>query len=272
MSTTDLEATQGTELSPAEEQALAAELIGGIDQQDLILPVVKLTQPLTREVTDKKVEAGRFFNSLSGADYGDELDLIVAYYFKGRFYAPDDDSPDADGDRVFVASGDVVPANWPERWAGKHFADLAESLEGHQARANDPDDQTEWGSGPLIETTHNFIGFIPEDPGSPVRLSLKSTSTPAARKVLSICRYAGTFWGHQFHLTVAGRENKKKQPYFIVEAVQGEQTTAEQRQTAAQLGRTAKDADIQLTGSEVEDTPRDKAGKSEKPAGGVDVA
>lgn len=259
--TKDIAEKPGTDLATREAE-LAAQARSGIRSEDLILPLVKLLQQQSREVTHGDGESGTFLNSLTGESYGEEFEFVIAHTFIGRFYAPDKE------ERTYVAASAIAPENWPEEYAGKPFADIPDAEEQWKARANDPEDSHEWGEGPPIQTTRNFIGFEVGNPGVPIRLSLKATSTPAARKISSIQQFWPTPWASTVKLSAGARENKKKQPYYVVEAEQGEQTSPEIREAAMALAETAGQAQFQLTG----DAPDEKPAKPEKPKGGLDVA
>lgn len=45
-------------------------------------PLLLIAQPLSKVVTDDKVKAGHFYNSITGEDYGDEVRLIVCHFDK----------------------------------------------------------------------------------------------------------------------------------------------------------------------------------------------
>lgn len=260
--TAELTETTRAELEKQDAE-LAAAGLANIDKSSLILPIVKLTQQLSHEVTDGKTESGHWYNSLTGDDYGEQIEAVLAWYYKGRFYAPDND------ERSYSAASEVVPAHWPEEFVGKNFADIPQAEEQHKARANDPEDEFQWGSGPEIETTHNFIGFLVNDPGVPIRISLKSTSTPAAEKIKTLASFAGSFWISSYRLTAVGRSNKQGKPYFVAEAQKGEQTTDDQRAAAREIANGMKNAQFALVG----DTPEPDAKKPEakKPSGAADV-
>lgn len=262
--TTDL-TTQPTaaELEKRDDE-LNQRALANIDKSDLSLPMVVLTQQLTVEVTDGEIESGRWLNKVTGEDLGDEIQFVVGYYYKGRFYSPDDE------DRSYNASGPVAPDNWPSEFAGKNFADIPQAEEQHKARANDPEDDFKWGHGPEIETTHNFIGFLVEYPGVAVRISLKSTSSAAAEKINNIATFAGSYWLNAFKFGAAKRENAKGQPYFVATVAKGEQTTPEQRADAREISFRAGEAQYSLVGAD--DAPAAaKREKAEKPAGAADV-
>lgn len=260
---TDLTKPDAAELAKRDDE-LNAKALANIDKSTLTVPMVVLTQQLTQEVSDKEIESGRWLNKITGEDLGEEIELVIGYYYKGRFYSPKDE------DRSYNADGPVAPANWPEKFAGKNFADIPQAEEQHKARANDPDDDFEFGSGPPIETTHNFIGFLKQYPGVAVRVSLKSTSTPAAEKINNIVTFAGSYWLNSFKLGVVARRNKKDQPYFVATVKSGEQTDEEQRAAAREIAYFASEARVSYVG---EDEPTAAAAKpkAEKPASATSV-
>lgn len=225
-----------TEIEKADEAALqtaddaAAGVLGALqeDTDDLVLPVLKVTQQLSNEVESGDAESGQFVNSLTGDNYGDAVELIVCGYFKGRLLAP------RDADQVYVAQGDVAPQSWPEEFAGRRFDEIEEAEELTRERANAPGGVWE---PPLIQTTHNYIGLLPDAPDLPVRLSLKSTSVPAHRKIKTLLTFApgGRAWANVIKLGTARKTNKANKPYFVVEAARGRETTPEEQQAAVKL-------------------------------------
>jgi hypothetical protein len=97
--TDDLEKVE----TPAELEQFSR---GELEQEELVLPMVQLTQQLSGAVTDGNVESGHYYNALTSEDYGTEIDLVVVHYFRGRFLEEDG--------RTYVAQGPTAPANWPE--------------------------------------------------------------------------------------------------------------------------------------------------------------
>jgi hypothetical protein len=57
----------------AEEMAIAAQAMGNIGTEGLVIPRLKLTQGLTKEVSDGDAMPGHYINSVSMEDYGTEL-------------------------------------------------------------------------------------------------------------------------------------------------------------------------------------------------------
>lgn len=261
---TDLTTVPSAAELEKQDAELAQAALANIDRSAVSVPMIVLTQQLTKEVENREIESGRWLNKVTGEDLGDEISLVIGYYYVGRFYSPKDQ------DQTYNAQGPVAPANWPSEFAGKHFADIPQAEEQHKAAANDPDNPAEWGSGPEIETTHNFIGFLPEYPDVPVRVSLKSTSAPTAQKVNDIATFASSYWLNTFDLGIVKKTNKRDQPYFVATARKGEQTTPEQRAAAREVSFLAAKAQLKYTGEEEATKSAPKA-KVEKPSSAADV-
>lgn len=253
-----------TDLAKRDEE-LAAGALAGIHKEDLQLPVIKVTQQLSREVTDGDAESGHFVNTLTGEDLGDSIELVVCHYFRGRFYAPREGEFEG---RTFVAGGDTAPSTWPAQYAGQKFVDIPDAEETYRERVNAG--EVEWGRGPAITTTHNYIGFLLDDPGIPVRVSLMRTSAPAARKINTLISFGNRSpWNAAIKLETELRQDKQQRPFYVVKATQGRQTSAEEISQAQTLALEAQSAAFQLTGDE--QLADGKADKPKTPAGGIDV-
>jgi len=248
-------------ISP-EEQALIDEAKGTIDTENLVLPAVKLTQSLTKEVEAGDVDAGHFINSLTGEDYGDSVDFVIGPMFKGRFYS------DRETNQTYVAQGDIAPDNWPEEYAGKAFVEIADAEEQWKAASNAKEHP--WGSGPPISSTHNFVGYVVKDGAIaeddlPARLSLMRSSTPAAKKLETLIVSGRAQWDRVYTLR-AKRDVKNERPYYVIDVeVQGP-SSPEIKQRAVHLAQQFKarrDAgQVELSGDV------DDGAKKAKPAKG----
>jgi hypothetical protein len=255
------------ELATVDEQALIAGAVGGIDSEDLVLPVIKPTQQLTREVVDGKVAGGHFYNVVTGQDYGDEMNFVVVGYSKGRFLVHNRDQED---ERTYVASGSTAPDTWPQEYAGKAFVDIPDAEEQWKLAANA--EGGEWGHGPPIVTTHNYVGFVLESPDIPARIGLSRTSAPTARTINTLMRFGGKApWANAIALKTEAREVRGK-PFYVVKASQGPQCPAEVVEQAKNLAYEVQKAGaFALDGAEVEDADKAKTAKPKAPAGGVSV-
>lgn len=251
------------------EAALAATSLEGFDQEDLVLPVVKLTQGLSQEVARGDVLPGHYLNTLTGHDYGEEITLVIVKGYKGRFYSPKEE------ERSWSANGPVAPTHWPEKYAGLPFTEIPDAEELFKQRANDPEDELEWNDGPPIRTTYNFIGFQPTEPDIPVRISLMRTSAPAGKKLATLIGFARAPWDTVFNLTVSSETNAKDQPYFVALAQRGEQTDVGTRQHAVELRELIEKSVVTYAGDEALDTADDpkqnKRASSTKPESALDV-
>jgi hypothetical protein len=266
---TELTETPDAKALAERDAELAAGAVAGIDKQDLVLPAIKPTQSLTREVVDGEVEAGVWFNTVTGEDYGKELEFVIVGYAKGRFYVH---NRNEDGERTYVASGDTAPDSWPEEYAGRKFVDIEDAEEVWKKRANDPDDDHEFGKGPPITTTHNYVGFVLSEPGLPARLGLSRTSAPAAKKINTILRFGNRSpWASAIKLSLELREVRNK-PFYVAKATQGSQSPPEVIEAAQKLAYEVQQAGaFALDGTEVEDADKGASEKPKTPAGGVAV-
>lgn len=247
--TEDLVAATPQEIAPGSDSELELSRAAGAGlDAEPVVPLVNLSQGLSKVVQEGEVPIGHYFNALTSGDYGDELEFVVVHKTQGRFYSDDDEG-------TFVAFGDIVPDNWPEKYRGRRFDELPDAEEVYSDRANAG--EIEWDKGPPIQTTWNFIGYVPGE-DQPVRLSFKSTAKRAARKIHSITDWAPTLWSNAVRLTVRKDKNKRDQDFFVPVATQGRATTPEERQRAIDLAHLIQSSldRLQLVG----DAPEPPAG------------
>lgn len=229
--------------------ATAAAAIQAATPQDRpTLPVVKLCQQLSKEVESGNAKSGEYVNTLTGRNYGETFSLVVAYpTIKGRFFGPKGESDS------YAALGDVAPNSWPEQYRGLRFEDIPDAEEIYRVEHAD-----DWGDGPPISTTLNFIGFSPDEPTIPVRLSLMRTSAPAGRKIDNILRWAfKSPWSNVVELSSVRKTNAEDKPYYVVNAVQGRETTPEEQGQAVKLFQIVQDnvQGLQLVGDGADPKP-----------------
>lgn len=268
MASTEVEKVeQETALAPLsdQEQALADAVRGQIDRSTLVLPALKLTQSLTVEVQNGDVQQGHFINSLTGQDYGEEVEFVVSSLFTGRFYSDDDGNS-------FVATGDVAPSNWPEDYANQPFETLADAEE--QWKIDTNEGVHEWGKGAPISTTTNFVGYVVTEEGVedlPVRLSLMRSGNNAAKKLKTLLYSLRAPWDKTFVLK-AKRAVSNDRPYYVVDVAAGAQANDAVRQAAVGLATDYANAvvrdNVQLAGDEDAET---KPRVAPKKGDGLDV-
>lgn len=236
-SSTEIEQAQAggaVAVSPEQEAALAARVKGQVDRSKLQLPAIKVVNGLSKEAGEG-VPQGTLVNSLTGEQYGESVQLIISDFYYGRFYAP------KGGGKAYTARGEIAPDNWPEEYAGKRFVELDEAEEQWKAAVNA--NEHPWGSGPPIQTTINFVVTLAENPGYPLRLSMKSSDTPTANKILQMIDMAPTPWAYVFTVSSEGRPTPNGSgTYYGFKAEQGGTATDEQRQAAVKIAQAFQQA------------------------------
>jgi hypothetical protein len=270
MSTTDIEQSQpggALAVSSEQEAAAAARVKGQVDRSKLQLPAIKVVNGLSKEAAE--VKQGTLINSLTGEQYGDSVDLVIADFYYGRFYAPQG------GGKAYTARSEVVPENWPEEYAGQHFVELDDAEEQWKAAVNN--NEHPWGSGPPIQTTINFVVTLAESPGYPLRLSMKSSDTPTANKILQMIDMSPTPWAYVYTVSSDGRTTPNGSgTYFGFKAEQGGTASDEQRQAAVKIAlafQAAVDSgdDIEEVGSDDADAKsQEKQARRQKAAAKAD--
>ena len=259
--------TPGTEIAEAPDASaelaalegdaarLADKVRGDIGADEIALPLIKLTQALSKEVKDRKAEAGQFVNSVTGRNYGDSFDFVVSGRFKGRFLSEEDSG------RVFVAADtDVVPDNWPEKYRGQRFSELIDAEEQYREAVNDG--EIPWGSGPPISTTHNFVGYIAGETNVPIRISLMRSSAPAATVINTLLKLFAQPWSNTVKLTAKADKDSKGRDYFRWEVSEGEATSDADKVAAIKLATELEQAKVRLVGDEAEDSNAEKPAKA----------
>lgn len=239
-----------TELATREEQeaAIAAQQESSIDQEDLLVPMLKVGQKLTKEVDAGNADEGEFINTLLGEGVGSSIGFIIVDHHKGRA------AQDKKTKRYYVSDDfDVIPESWApfvgETFVGTPFAEHPDADETFRAQVNDPDHPREWGSGAPIKTTHIYTGYAvvsaEEDSDEefelqPVRLAIKITnkdnkSTVSTINSLKQMKLRGKpFWDRLFDLSTV-RKSYGGGDAYAIEAKLGRTTTEDEREAAMGL-------------------------------------
>lgn len=261
----------GTDL--AELEALEAELAGQnqgeIDPSDIQIPLLKIGQPLTEEVSSGDAGAGEFINALTREGLGTEIDFVVAGYQKGRFYHGDRESKR----RARKAYG-VRDVPWKEDpHFGEPFTEHPDAEEQYSARVNTG--EIPWGKGPKISTTYDFTGFVvsedEEGDPIPVCLSLMRTNSKQARKWATLLQAVlrGRYWDAVFTLTTERTTNDSGN-YYTINVRQSRKTTPEERQKAVQLAQVLRKQQVAFVGED-DSADDSKAKPAPAAAGGMEV-
>lgn len=214
----ELDTDQQALVASSEEAALAlaAQQDAEEDDEPLITPILKIGQPLTKEVQDGLAESGEFINTLTNEPHGTFVEIIVAYYTKGRF------ASDKESGRAFSAFGNTIPEHWEplvtEQFVGTPFTEYPEAEEVFREAVKNK--ERDWGHGPLVSTTHNFTGYLLVEDGEPepVRLSLQRTNMPAVRKIKTLRKlklHNKPWWDSVLSLSTEEEEWKGKKAFVI---------------------------------------------------------
>lgn len=263
---TDIEQAQpggAVTVSAEQEAALAARVKGQVDRSKLQLPAIKVVNGLSKEASEG-VKQGTLINSLTGDQYGESVDLVISDFYYGRFYAP------KGGGKAYTARGEVVPENWPEEYAGQRFTEL-EDAEEQWKLACDADEHP-WGSGPPVQTTINFVVTLADNPGYPLRLSMKSSDTPTANKILQMIDMSPTPWACKYTVSSEGRPTPNGSgTYYGFRVEQSGTVSDEQRQAAVKIALAFQSAvdsgdDIEEVGSDDADAKNQEKDKRRKKA------
>lgn len=253
----------------------AAKLVYAAQQEEfddslMQTPILKVGQALTREVTEGEAAAGEFINTLTNEGIGDTVEFILSFFNKGRF------ASDKKTKRAFVASTSEIPDAWEPlvgaQYIGTPFTEYPEAEEQFKAAVNAK--EREWESGPLVSTTYNFTGYVVVDNDGetdyqPVRLSLKRTDVPAARKISTLykTKLRKAAWDGVFRLKTAKKEWDQGTSYVIdplsIKLVR--ETTPEEKQLGSELAIAVMGGRTQAVGDE-NDAPAEP-----KDTGGISV-
>lgn len=247
-----------------------AELDLAQQQEDLFddelvqTPILKLTQPTTREVQAEEAEAGQFLNTLTGEEVGSEIYFIIAHYQPGRS-ARDNKTGD-----FYVAFGETIPDRWEpyvgEAFVGTRFDEHPDAEEEYRRRVKAG--EHDWGNGPGISTTHNFTGLVivPGEEGTdeadeyqPVRLSLARAQMPAVRKIASLKKMLlrnRPFYDRVFHISTERKQFTGGTAY-VAKVKLSRDTTDEERTNAFELAQHANSGNVVANEEALEDLAGD---------------
>lgn len=245
--------------SEAELDQLSNAINATTKRDDIVLPLIRLVQPLSKAAEDQLAKPGDFVNSLTGENYGDEFNMIVAGHFYGISYS----NRDEDFFAAIPGGADtVIPSSWPHPDAGKRFGE-SDGFEDRFKELVNSGVISEWGKGPDFSTTYNFVGYLPGQHDIPLRLSLMRSSAPAAKKLLSLLGFDRRLWDHQYTVSTRKVEDSGNR-YWVAEVVRGDTTPPDDLPAVVDLALSlhrANTSDFVLSGDESEPAG-DGGGKS----------
>lgn len=249
----------------AEADRIAAEVKASIDTTQLRVPQLKVAQGNSQETKDGLAEAGDFVNSLTGENFGPRVELVIADTHEGRFWSDDNDmGHSSTSERV----------DWPDHPCyGELFVECDDAEERYKQAVNEG--EKDWGKGPGISTTHNFVGYIvsaeeaPEGSDLPVRLSLMRSNVPAAGKLKQFIKISKAPWDNVYTLETELR-SKGRNTWHAVKVTRGRHTDDREKLAAVKLARAARGADEVTYEGEVDAEGSAKPASDER-KGGLEV-
>lgn len=205
-----------------------------------------MCQALTKEVKEGDAEAGEFLNTLTSESYGTKIKFVVSTAQRGRAASSQDS-------RYYVAiSQDTIPESWKdlvgEEFVGTPFSEYPDAEEQFKKAVNSG--QREWGKGPLVSTTYNYTGLVivpgEEDGDEPTLMPVRIAflrSTKKAHDKLQTLRKAllrnRPWWELVFEFETKEQTFGRNTAY-VVQVKKDRETTAEEKQAAAELALAAR--------------------------------
>lgn len=143
-----------------------------VDQEDQVTPRLKLLQPLTPEVAAGMGKPGEIINSMSGANYGTEINFLPIMFWK-------------------------MAIKWHPRTEGGGIADMCDNLMDNSPVSRNGEDMSkiDWGAeitksndksgklGDYWTKIYNYLVII-NDEALPVVLTMARTKIRAAKKLI----------------------------------------------------------------------------------------
>ena len=223
------------------------------DDSQIQIPILKVCQPLTKEVRREKIaQAGQFLNSLTQEVFDGPIEFVVVHFEKGRFRANDDNEVICTG-REGACGCHEVP-----------YTECPDSEE--QYRAAVKRGEKEWGKGPPCATTYNFTGYVLGS-DMPVRLSLMRKAAKPAKKLLTLLRFSKAPWDRVYEISTFDAQ-QGDYDFVGVNVRQGRNTEPDERQAAVNLAQALRTRDAEIVG-EHDEAPETEA-EREKPADSID--
>lgn len=191
-----------------------------VANEDLVMPRVRLLQALSAEVSGGDSRAGTLCNSLTGEEYGDNIEVIFAMFLKNRvFFA------EALKEPPVCSSPDALNGNLGVCAQCPHSAWKKKGEEGKRG-------------GPDCTLFYNFPAIILS--GAPDRtltemlasVSFGRTSAKAAMKLLSKVKLSGKNWWDKIYTIGTEQKTGPKGVYYILTIEDGRDTTEQERKVA----------------------------------------
>lgn len=166
-----------------------------IEEEDRILPRLKLLQALSPEVLDKKGSPGEFVNSISGENFGSEVSFIPLFWRKSRILW----IPREDGGGIRCRSFDGRTSS-----AGENCLSCENRLW-----------KTE-GKERIQPECVSFINLITLVQGNPVAISFGKTSYSAGKKFINLVTLKGVDIFSFLYTLISQETTTEKGRFYIM--------------------------------------------------------
>lgn len=240
--------TGGKQLATNGGGKLSGRGFENLEKNDLLLPRIKLLQPLSPEINDLGQKAGTIFLALSNKSYGDKIVITPVLHFRSRIkWTPEDE-----GGGIDCSSPDARVPREP-----KYAASCADCTHKDWNDAA----KLKKDKSPKCTMYDNFLVLI-GDAKEPVIVPMERSKQKVAKKFYSMgALKGGDMWDHQYELSVVGEKNEDGKPYFNYSVRDlSKQTSGERRALCETLWTS-------LAGKTISEVNTEKDGPQEEPAG-----
>ena len=182
---------------------LAGRGFENLDRSDLLLPRLKLLQPLSPEINDLGQKAGTIFLPLGNKSYGTKIEVTPVLHFRSRIkWIPRDD-----GGGIDCSSPDAKIPRDQTKYSAT-CASCPEALWNEDAK-NAKEKQ------PHCSLSDNFLCLVGAET-SPVLITFDRSKLKISRKWYSIgaLKGASDLWDWKYELSVIPEKNDKGDSYF----------------------------------------------------------
>ena len=243
-------------LAKAGGTRLAGRGFENLETSDVLLPRLKLLQPLSPECNGENHEKpGSIFLALSGESHGQKIVITPIMHFRSRIKWNDRD----DGGGIDCSAADAKAprdTKYAKECSACHFAEW-------DNEAKNKKDQM-----PKCTLYDNFLVLV-GDSTEPMLLPMERTKMKVARKLYSMgALKGGDMWDHQYIITTVKETNDKNQPYFNYAVTDAsKKTSPEIRKRCEEIWTSMRGRTISEKNQE-QDSPAPAGSPEPAPSGG----
>ncbi len=194
---------KNTQVAKRSSGKLAGRGFENIEKSDLLLPRIKLLQPMSPEITDLGQKPGTIFLPLGNKNYGNKMEVTPVLHFRSRIkFIPRDD-----GGGIDCSSPDAKTPRDPNKYASVCAA-CPEQMWNEDAK-NKKDKQ------PRCSMSDNFLCLI-GDSTEPVLITFDRSKLKVSKKWYSLggLKSGSDMWDWIYELSVVPEKNEKGDNYY----------------------------------------------------------